>query len=370
MLGSLARHSFGAILLAVIIEELGLPLPIPTDFMIIFAGTMADHSLPRLGMFYVALALASAIGASGLYAVVRRGGRPLVDRFGHYVHLGPEQLSKAEVLLSRSGWGGIAVGRATPGLRYATVIACGLLKVPYLRFVTAHLVGSSVYIVAFLALGAIFGPAVIDRIHLPVLAVRLLWMVPLAVGLPLVMVFGASRLRHPDDSGRGDTFGAALMGSFVGAFALGATLSATATFAELLGAPHPLNVAYAYLGWLVGAAPHVRATTLLVYIVVLLLLVGISAAYYQFVLPFFAPGGLSRLWQVLGLALLTLGVFGVVLAPSAFIRRDDLLDPWWQTGGLAMVCGVGLGVAIYAPTAVYGRVLVIAAVPALRSRRR
>src|SRR3712207_4059400 len=35
--------------------------------------------------------------------------------------------------------GGIALGRATPGLRYATVIACGLLKVSYPRFVTATL---------------------------------------------------------------------------------------------------------------------------------------------------------------------------------------------------------------------------------------
>jgi hypothetical protein len=39
MLGSLARHSFVAILLVVVIEELGLPSPIPTDVMIVFAGT-------------------------------------------------------------------------------------------------------------------------------------------------------------------------------------------------------------------------------------------------------------------------------------------------------------------------------------------
>jgi membrane protein DedA with SNARE-associated domain len=119
MLNSLARQSFGAVLLAVIIEELGLPLPIPSDFMIIFAGTTADRTLPRLGLFYVALTAASALGASGLYAMVRRGGRPLVEHYGRYVHLGPEQLARAEALLSRSGWGGIALGRATPGLRYA-----------------------------------------------------------------------------------------------------------------------------------------------------------------------------------------------------------------------------------------------------------
>src|SRR3712207_4588641 len=190
MLTSVVKHSFGAILLVVIIEEVGIPLPIPSDFLVILAGSTADRSLPRLVMFFGALTMASGVGASGLYAIVRRGGRPLVERFGRYVHFGPEQQARAEALLSRSGWGGIAVGRATPGLRYATVIACGLLKVPYPRFVTATLAGSSVYIVAFLALGTMFGPAVLDRLHLPVLAVRLLWVLPLAGGVSLLVGWG------------------------------------------------------------------------------------------------------------------------------------------------------------------------------------
>ncbi len=74
--------------------------------------------------------------------VVRRGGRPLVDRFGRYVHLGPEQLARTQTLLARDRWKGIALGRAIPGVRYATVIACGLLKVSYLHYVTAHIAGS------------------------------------------------------------------------------------------------------------------------------------------------------------------------------------------------------------------------------------
>ncbi len=199
MLTSLAKHSLGAILLVVMIEEVGVPLPIPSDFLVVFAGTMADRSLPRLALFWVVLTMVSGLGASGLYAIVRRGGRPLVERFGRYVHLGPEQLAHAEALLSRSGWGGVAVGRATPGLRYATVIACGLLGVSYPRFLTATFVGSSVYVGAFLALGAIFGPAVLERIHLPALAVRLLWVLPLAVGLPLLMVWGSYRSARPAD---------------------------------------------------------------------------------------------------------------------------------------------------------------------------
>jgi membrane protein DedA with SNARE-associated domain len=366
MLTSLAKHSFGAILLVVIIEEVGIPLPIPSDFLVLFAGTTADSSPPKLVLFFVALTLASGVGASGLYAIVRRGGRPLVERFGRYVHLGPEQLARAEALLSRSGWGGIAVGRATPGLRYATVIACGLLKVSFPRFLTATLVGSSVYVAAFLTLGAIFGPAVIERIHLPALAVRLLWLLPLAVGIPLLMVWGSSRSAQPTNSSPRYVAGAALLGSFAGAIALAAVLSATATVAELFGASHPLNVVYAFVGWLVGVGPAVRATSLLLYIGLLLLLVGTNVAYYEFVLPYLVPCGLSRLWQVFGLALLTTGVFGLLLASAAFVRRNDAFDLWWQTGTLTVSIGIACGVVVYALTAVYGRVLAIAILPTLR----
>lgn len=366
MLTSLARHSFGAILLVVIIEEVGIPLPIPSDFLVVFAGATAERSLPRLVLFFVALTMASGLGASGLYAVVRRGGRPLVERFGRYVHLGPQQLARAEALLSRSGWGGIAVGRATPGLRYATVIACGLLKVPYPRFVTATLVGSSAYVGAFLALGAIFGPTVLERIHLPALAVRLLWVLPLAVGLPLLTLWGSLRFTQSADPSSRRVVGAALLGSLAGAIALAATFSATATAAELLGASHPLNVAYALVAWVVGAGPDVHATSLLLYLGLLLLLVGLNAAYYEFVLPYLAPRGVSRMWQVVGLALLTIGGFGLIFASTAFVRRDDAFDLWWQTGGPTISIGIVCGVAVYALTAVYGRALAIAVAPTSR----
>ncbi len=124
-------------------------------------------------------------------------------------------------------------------------------------------------------------------------------------------------------------------------------------------------MAYAFVGWLVGAGPVVHAASLLLYVGLLLLLVGLNAAYYEFVLPYLAPRGLSRLWQVLGLALLTIGVFGVIFASAAFVRRDDAFDLWWQTGAPTVLIGVACGVAVYALTAVYGRALAITVAPTL-----
>jgi membrane protein DedA with SNARE-associated domain len=362
------KHSFSAVLLAVVIEEMGLPSPIPTDVMIVFAGTTTGRSVPHLALLFVALMLASAAGGSVLYFIVRRGGRPLVERFGRYVHLGPERLARAEALLERGGWGGIALGRAIPGVRYATVIVCGLLKVPFPRYITAHIAGSSVYIAVFLAVGAIFGPEVLERVHLPVSGIHLLLLLPLAVGLPLLIVQWGRRVhpRQPAAPSRRRLVGALLLAGFAGTVALTATLSAAASVAELFGAAHPLNVAYSLLGWtMLGLELDVGIVVLVLYAVLLSLLVGMSAVYYDLVLPYLAPRGIPPLRQVLGLALLLLGFFGAIFLISLLVEDPGSLALWWQTGGPVMLLGAALGIVLYASTAVYGRVLAIAMVPSL-----
>ncbi len=360
----MARHSFVAILLAVIVEELGIPMPIPTDIMIVYAG--ANRPMSQLALLFVLLTVASAIGASGLYAIIRRGGRPLVDRFGRYVHLGPEQLTRSEALLARGGWGGIALGRALPGLRYATVVACGLFKVPYSRFVTAHLAGSSVYIAVFLALGAVFGPEILDRIHPPALAIRLLWLLPLALGLPLLMIWWGSRAlpqRSVEPPRRLATI-AVLLGGFAGTTALAATWSSTTTVADLLGASHPFDLPYSPLDRLLNLEASIGGVSLLLHAALLSLFVGIGVAYYEFILPYLAPRGLSLPQQALGLGLLAPGLFGTLSGATLLATRGGSLALWWQTGGPIMLVGTILGVGVYALTTAYARAVAIAAAPA------
>jgi len=167
----LLRYGFVAICAAIILEELAIPMPIPTDLLIVTAGATVG-STGHFILWFVSISLASATGATGLYAILRRGGRPLVDRFGRYVHLGPKTLARGEALLARGGWWGIACGRATPGLRLPTVVMCALLGVPYRRFITAHITGSAIYIFVFLILGRIFGQAVLESLHLPRVSAR------------------------------------------------------------------------------------------------------------------------------------------------------------------------------------------------------
>ena len=369
MLGLLDKHSYIAIVLAVALEELGIPMPIPTDLLIVFAGVRTGGSLPQLAIWFGLLNIASAVGASGLYAIVRRGGRPLVDRFGRYVHLGPRQLTRAENILRRGGWTSIAVGRAIPGLRYIAVIGCGLLNVPYWRFISAHVVGSSVYIALFLGLGSLFGPAVLRYVHLPAVEFRLIWLLLLAVGLPLLLAWFCYRghAEYTVAPSRRRTLSAILLASFAGATAMAASWAAAASLAEVLGEPRPLNVIYSLADVLLGRGLRPASAYMLVYSALLVLCVGVGAAFYEVVLPWAAPRGTTLARQALGLTLMGVVLLCAFLAPAIIASHGGPIVRWWQSGSPPLLALALLsGIICYALTTTCARVLAIAILPSLR----
>jgi hypothetical protein len=118
----------------------------------------------------------------------------------------PERLARAEAFLHQRGTLAILVGRNTPGLRMATVIACGVFGVPFWRFLPSLAVGGGLYILLYTLLGFYFGSAVLyvlEGIHLPLGLLGSL--VPLVV--LLVWIARARRslhLRPHTEAGRVD----------------------------------------------------------------------------------------------------------------------------------------------------------------------
>ncbi len=91
-------------------------------------------------------------------------------RYGRFLHLGPENLARAEAAIRRAGWRAIVLGRLIPGLRIATPIAAAVLGVPCRVFLPAVALGAFLYLGFFTLLGALVGPAALaflERAALP-----------------------------------------------------------------------------------------------------------------------------------------------------------------------------------------------------------
>src|SRR5579871_2831731 len=169
----LDRHGLLAAFVFLLIEEAGVPVPVPGDVMMLVLGVHARRDENPLLAVLQAVGASWAgtiIGSTFLYFVCRWAGRGLVYRYGRYIRLTPERLDKAEHWLNKHGTRAVFVGRLVPGLRILTAVACGVFEVPFRIFFPAMALGALVYIVVYTLLGYFLGPPVLDlleKVHLP-----------------------------------------------------------------------------------------------------------------------------------------------------------------------------------------------------------
>jgi membrane protein DedA with SNARE-associated domain len=166
----LDHHGLLAVVIAVLIEEAGIPMPLPGDLLMLAAGIRARHGLLPVWQVVAALAAATVVGATLLYAVSRWAGRGLLLRYGRFIHVNPSKLDRAEEALRRHGLLAVTVARLIPSLRIVSVVACGVLGVPPRVFFPGMALGALLYILIYTLLGYFVGARVLrvlERVEVP-----------------------------------------------------------------------------------------------------------------------------------------------------------------------------------------------------------
>jgi membrane protein DedA with SNARE-associated domain len=167
----LLQHAVLAAFVYLALEEAGVPIPVPGDFLMLALGARAREGSIVLWQVIVAMQAGTMLGSSLLYVLARRGGRGVVERYGPFIGVTRARLDGAERQLQRHGATAVVLGRLLPGLRVLTAIACGIFRVPYRVFLPAMSVGSLIYIAGYTMLGYFAGPAVLglfEALHLPI----------------------------------------------------------------------------------------------------------------------------------------------------------------------------------------------------------
>jgi membrane protein DedA with SNARE-associated domain len=197
--GLLEQHGMLAGFLFVLIEEAGVPVPVPGDFIMLLLGVQARQGRVPLWEVLVLLEAATLVGATFLYLVSRHAGRALVYQYGRYIHLTPPRLDRAERWVRERGVMAVVLGRVIPGLRVATAVTAGIFEMPFWQFLPALALGAFLYILFYAMLGYVFGPTVLgllERVQLPLGLLGSL--VPLV--LILFWIVRARRSLRPDSS--------------------------------------------------------------------------------------------------------------------------------------------------------------------------
>ena len=168
----LATHGLQAIFVLMLLKEMGIPVPVPSDLIMITAGVQAASGSFSVFELLLVIEFAVLLGGSLQFLLVRSAGRRFVYRIGRYVGLTAERLDRAAALLQRRGPIAVFLGLNVPGARAGIIPAAGLAGLGYAAFSAAMLSGSGVFYGWHVALGFLAGPsasALFNNLNLPLL---------------------------------------------------------------------------------------------------------------------------------------------------------------------------------------------------------
>jgi membrane protein DedA with SNARE-associated domain len=150
-------EAFGALGVALLMTLENLFPPIPSEFILPFAGFLVGRGelgfLPAL----VASTAGSLSGALILYALGRWGGRNLILRYGRFLRVKEADLDRAEGWFDKYDQWVVLFGRMVPGVRSVVSIPAGMLRTPFLQFVLLTTAGSAAWNALLLGAGWYLG---------------------------------------------------------------------------------------------------------------------------------------------------------------------------------------------------------------------
>ena len=187
--GLLAHWGYGAIFVAVILGNIGFP--VPEETILALGGYMAQRGALRLDIV-MTIGIVSAVTGDGIgYWLGRRYGRRAIERYGRWVHITPARLDQVCAFVARHGAWAVFCARFVAGLRFLAGPLAGATGLRPLAFAAGNVLGACLFVPIVVGLGYLFGRTFGDDIER---LVRRVEHVALGVALVLALVLVIARV--------------------------------------------------------------------------------------------------------------------------------------------------------------------------------
>ncbi|HSW48063.1 MAG TPA: DedA family protein [Candidatus Saccharimonadales bacterium] len=161
----LKHQVFLAPILFLVLEEAGIPLPIPGDIIVIFTGYQVTRGAIAYPVAFVVIIAAVLIGSTILYTLSKRYGKKIVFMLGNYLHFDEEKLATVEKNFKKYGILVIIIGRHIPGFRIPITIFSGISDISYKQFILSTFVSVIFSTAFYLSIGQRMGPKAAHLLH-------------------------------------------------------------------------------------------------------------------------------------------------------------------------------------------------------------
>lgn len=188
----LTRHAYWGLLVGIVAENLGLPLP--GEILVLLAAALANQAGLSLPSIIFVAALGAMLGDHGSYLIGRRGGRQLLNAYCHTTLCSRDCGLMAGRFFHRFGIWAVTLARFVPGLRTFATPFAGMSCMAYGKFLVADAVGAISWAALLTALGARLGPTLAEILG-RVIRFGGITFVVLALALALTLIFRVRKVR-------------------------------------------------------------------------------------------------------------------------------------------------------------------------------
>jgi membrane protein DedA with SNARE-associated domain len=150
------QYGYWTIAIALLLENAGIP--VPGETVLLFASFLA-YSEQSLHLPYIILIgiVACTVGDNIGYAIGRRGGRPLLERYQRFFRIRNETIAKGERLFGKYGSVTVLFARFVFGLRIIAGPLAGVLQMPWRQFAVFNFLGAIIWVTVISCVGYFVG---------------------------------------------------------------------------------------------------------------------------------------------------------------------------------------------------------------------
>ena len=140
----LDQYGYWAVFGAIFFESFGMPAP--GEATLIAGSLLASQGDLSIVSVVVAAWMAAVLGDNIGYAIGRKGGRPLMLRYGRYIFITQARLEFTESFFRKHGKSIVVAARFFAGLRQLNGIVAGIARMSWRSFLLYNALGAAFWV--------------------------------------------------------------------------------------------------------------------------------------------------------------------------------------------------------------------------------
>ncbi len=152
------QYGYLAIFVLILIQEVGIPTPIPNEILMLFSGYLTYTHALNLYLVLLTVTAADFLGANILYSTFYLFGPAIIRNKPKWFPLSPEKINSISVKIASGGLWSVFLGRITPFIRGYISVIVGLLHIKPKSYVPITFLTASLVTCTYVLTGHLLGP--------------------------------------------------------------------------------------------------------------------------------------------------------------------------------------------------------------------